>query len=320
MSTYGLGEVGFCDKGTLSTTKTDAFVLGYRSEAKLECNEESVSLYRGMEGRNLVNRKITGLKTFQPSMFMLKKVIQYAKEQCDIQAVTVPQSASADSEDVFQFTGNNILGIDFEYLISHQERSLMIAPEGQIEYEDHLTFMDAADSAAVADLGFTNEGKDDDKYKHPWFLSIQAPNGTNLGDRFNIKERKLSIKPVVERLQYNIPKSHFVEFLLEVLLENTSVAEVVTLMGKDMSPSILLKEKNNAAGTYYDGFDIDAGWLSQKITNHSIGDKQRDVKVQYKGQIPLYKVLGGFAFGDTNGGSAADTDGKEGTGGTLTIS
>lgn len=320
MSVYGLGEIGFCDKGTLSTSATDAFVMGFRAdEGKLESNEESVSLYRAMEGRNLVNRKITGLKTHQPSMWMLKKIIQYAKEQCDIQLITVPQSGSADSEDVFPFVGNNILGVDFEFLIGNEERSLMIMPEGQIEYEDHLTFLDAADTNAIVDLGFTKEGKDDDKYKHPWFLSIQAPNGVDLGTRFNLKNRKCSIKPVVERLQYNIPKSHFIEFMLEVIIEDASVAEVVTIMNKAMSPSLLLKEKNNSAGTEYDAFDIGAGWLTQKLENHIIGDKQRDVKAVYKGQLPIYKVLGGFTFGDGEGGAVADADGTGGTGGTLTI-
>jgi hypothetical protein len=314
MAQRGLGEIGFCDKGTLSSTKTDPIAMGIRSNAKIEIADyNSVPLYRAQEGRNLVNRKITDLETFQPTMFMLKKFIEWSKAGCDIQAIAKKQSSSVGSEDVFPFIGNNILGVEFEYVISHEKRSLKAIPEGAIEYEDHLTFMDAADSVAAVDLGFSDEGRDEAKYKHPWFFAIEVPDGTDLSNRFNTKSRILTIKSKQNKTAYNLNESHYLEFMLDVIIESPSIAEVVAILNKAMSPSILLKEKNNSAGTLYDAFSFAAGKLTQKIDPLIIGDEQREVTVKYKGEVAINDIA--FAFGAGNGGDVADTTGLKG--GTL---
>lgn len=317
MSVQGLGEIALCDIGTLASTPNDAVAMGIRSKAKLIAADAPVELYRGQEGRNLVGRRIDDLETNQPTMFMLKKVIEWSRDHCDIQALSLPQSIVAGSEDVFKFIGNNRLGIDFEYMITQDKRTLKIMPRGQIEYEDHITFIDAADSDSAVDLGFSNEGRDKAKYKHPWFLAVESPKATDLFTRFNYKSREFMIKSVSEALAYDIPKAHYVEFTGSFVIEDASISEVVAIMNKDNSPSFLLKEKNNAAGTLYEAFDIAAGFLTMKVDPLTLGDDQRDVTVKFKGEIPLNKVLNGFAFGDGKGGETVDTIGT--TGGTIAI-
>lgn len=315
-SRAGLGEIAFCDKETLATTPNDAIAMGIRSTAKFDSEPfKTVQLYRSSQGPNLVNRKFNAAETYQPTMFMLKKFIEWAMDGADVQILSTKQDGG--SRNVFKFIGDNRLGIDFEYGITQDKRYLKPILEGAAEVGTHKAFIDSADSESAVDLGFTNEGKDEDAYKFPWFLAIEVPNATELVDKFSFVSRQFIIKtPQNKKLQYNRSKSDYINFMLEVAIEaKVSIAEVVAILNKGWSPSILLKEKNDAAGTTYDAFDLAAGYLTMPHPVEEYGDENRIITVKWEGDVPINNIS--FEFGTGKGGTAEDTTGT--TGGTLKV-
>lgn len=315
-SRAGLGEIAFCDLGTLATTPNDAVAMGIRSAAKIESEPfNTVQLYRSSQGPNLVNRKFNAAETYQPTMFMLKKFIEWAKDGADVQILTTKQDGG--SQNVFKFIGDNRLGIDFEYGITQDKRYLKPILEGAAEVGTHKTFIDGADSETAVDLSFTNEGKDEAAYKFPWFLAIEVPKTTALVDKFSFTSRQLIIKtPQNKKMQYNRSKSDYINIMLEVAIEaKVSIAEVVAILNKAWSPSILLKEKNQADGSTYDAFDIAANYLTMPHPVEEYGDENRIITVKWEGDVPINNIA--FEFGSGKGGSAEDSTGT--TGGTLKV-
>lgn len=309
-SRAGLKQIVLMDAGTLATTPVSPLAMGLRGEASMAITpHKPITDYRGRQLRNMINFKVEA-KSYQPTMQLLKALINWTNMNADAQIVTVPQSAGG-SVDCYKFVSDKKLGIGFEYLISADERSLKVILERAMEYERAKTFIDAADSetpVAITGLASPNsEGVDQAKYRAPYFLAFETPKATAPFTIDDIIERSLSIKTASKKSAYNTDIVDYLEIELILKVSDASVAKLITQMSKDMSTTIYMKEQNT--GSFYDAFDFNANVLTQ-TDEFSIGDDERAITMKFSGKVPVYDVT--FQFGATYGGDAADTVGAKG--------
>ncbi len=311
-SIAGLKQILLCDSGTLLTVPTNPHVAGLRNAATMARTPfKDVKTYLNQSLRNMINFKID-FESLQPSLGKLKSMIGWANLNCDAQIVTSPQSIGGSS-DVYQFIGVNKLGLDFEYLITADKRSMKTTLEAAMEYNRAQAMVDSADTtAAIAVAGITGAGNDYTKYRAPFFLAFEAPQATALFAAQDLTERSFSIKTKNKKDLYNTSMVDYLTFNFTIAARDASVAKQVVMMSKDMSPNILVKEQNNSP--FYDAFDFNAGVLSL-VDEYNDADEARAIKLIFSADVPIGDIT--FSFGATFGGDAADTTGIKG--GTMKI-
>lgn len=310
ISRAGLKQIVLMDSGTLGTTPVNPIAMGVRAGATLDITpHKTVKDYRERNLRNMLNFKLEA-ESFQPTMKMLKALINWTNMNMDAQVVTVPQTA-AGAVDVFKFVSDKALGLGFEYLITADKRSLKVMLERAMEYDRAKTFIDAADSdtaVAVTGLAAPNtEGQDFTQYRLPYFLKFESAKGTAPFGINDIIERSFSIKTVGKKSAYNTDIVDYLMVSISFKVMDATIAKLITQMTKDMSTSILLQEQNS--GSFYDSFDFNAGVLTQ-TDEFKVGDDERAITMKFEGKVPVYDVS--FQFGATYGGDAADTTGVKG--------
>ncbi|NJD22626.1 MAG: hypothetical protein FIA82_08160 [Melioribacter sp.] len=313
----GLQQILACDAGTLLTTPAGAVAMGFgKDKAFEETDFEPQTVYGNIKLVDFKKLLVSGLSS-QPTMFMLKKSFDFLNGGGDLQVVTPKQNASTNSEDVMQFVGDYLLGLDFELSISQDVRTMKWIWERILEKAAALTFKDTWDSASIVSVaGVTDtdiEGKNYSYRRAPKMLAMEAPQGTSIAlVDYQRLERKLTIKTKPIKNDQKQSLTNLYTVTLEIAGTGQQVADLVTLAGKAETPSVLIKEGN--AGAYYDKFVIPAYKLG--IGNEfKIGDDKRESRIKLEGDINIFAHS--FAYGTNNGGAADDTTGI--TGGTMTI-
>ncbi len=311
----GLRQLVACDAGTLATTPANALAFGYRSKTALKITEfKNTADYLERSLRNKVNFNVSG-ESFQGTMQMLSRMLSWANLNADIQMITNKQSASASSDDVFKFTGDNKLGIGFEFVMNDEKRSLTPTFEGALEYDNAVTLIDSADSETAVDFGLSNaEGIDETAYRYPFYISFESPKTTAVFSKADIQSREFKMTLEGQKDAYNKLVAQYLKLEISITGFEATISKVVEQMNKNMSSSILWKEQNGADSSLYAGIDIAEGVLHQ-TNEFTIDDENRILVAKYVGKIPLYEHS--FLFGTGNGGAAEDTTGA--TGGTIKI-
>ena len=313
MSRAGIIQIAMCDLGTLATTPANPILLGIGGEKSLIISpHKQIDLFPDKKGRNMENHKAEGLSN-QASMLVLSSLINFLNFNADVQIITTKQSADANSEDVLQYVGNNVFGLDFEYEVGADKRGVKITLERAFEYLVSKTLIDAADSnTAKAFTGITDVGgRDFSKYRPPYFLAAESPAGTALFNPMSINSRKLTIKTKNSKNIYNASIVDMLQFNLEIVATEASIAKFITEMNKAEGSKFLWKEGNG--GTNYDGFDFNTNVLTQS-DEKTISDKERIIKATFSGSEWISNISWDL---EVSGGGAAAGDGS--VGGTMKI-
>lgn len=316
-SINGIKSLIMCDGGTLATTPVDAIAVGLRNAASHKFNNyRPVKDYRNAEFPNMYQH-IVEAETLQPTMQLMQKVFtKWPNLKGDVQLVTVPQDpADSTSDDVLKFIGANAIGISGEFKYTDEKRSAILTMKRALSAAAHQALIDAMDSdTAVAVTGITNRGEDTSLFRPFNLLALEAPKATALlADNADIDSMSLSIKSLgteVKLQGYDLVSKVNVTFEVNIL--NASAAKIVELLGKGVSPSVLVKFANSS--TFYDAFDFAAGALVLKM-DYDNNDSSRILKLTAQRDFDLWELA--FSFGATFGGDAADTKGIKG--GTLKI-
>jgi len=307
-SRAGLKQLVLCDAGTLLTTPSNPLAAGLRNSATMERTPfKEVKDYRNRLLKNMINFKIEW-ESLQPTMLMLKCLTGWINLNCDAQVITVPQTISSGG-DVYQFIAANKAGLDFEYIISADKRSLKPTLEVAMEYERAKAFIDAADSTGQTVFGsIQGDGADFTKYRAPYFLSFEVPKTTAVFGAQDLVERTYSIKTKNKKSIYNASIVDYLTFEFSITARDASILKQIDVMSKDVSPAVYIKEQNN--GSYYDAFDFNTGVLTLH-DEFKDGDDDRTLKLTFSADVPIGDIA--FQFGAAYGGDASDGGNKGGT-------
>lgn len=307
-SNPGLGRILFCDEGTLAAAPGNPIALGFRGEAKLDVTpHKTVKEQGGGELPNMRNFKFEA-ESYQPTMKMLSSMIDRLNLNCDIEVVTAKQAGAEPKADVYKFSGLYKLGLGFEYTISGDKRSLKVTCEGAFEEDKALALLETVQTAVPASVTLTHpEGNDFASYRAPYFMSLSY-GGSNAVEVRDIISRSFTVKTVSSKDIYNSDIAGRLEFNLEVVTRDASIASVIANLNKGRSLSLLMKEKNK--DNFYDAFDFAPGALI-RTDEYAVGDKERQAKISFKREVSIYDAE--FLFGAAYGGDSSDAGAKGGT-------
>lgn len=315
----GIKQILACDVGTLSGgSPTGAVAIGFGKGKQLKISDHKTEkAWPNITMHNMKNFALEG-ESFQPTLFAVKKSLDFLNGGCDVQMVTPNQTMSSGSDDVAKFIGNYLMGLMFEWTIAHDKRTLKWMFERAMEYENYQTFIDTWDSeTAVSVTGVTDvdiEGKNYLYRRSPKYLAIESPVGDSLSlSNYERIERKVVLKS--KETQKNDLNQSIVDLAtisIELVGRGKQVADLVTLAGKAETPSVLIKEGN--AGSLFDAISIPAFkvGIGDEFT---IGDDKRESRIKLEGDIPITDIS--FLYGTDNGGGSTDTTGL--TGGTIKL-
>ncbi len=309
-SLAGINRIVLCEAGTALTTAGNAMALGFRSPGSLDITPfKDIKDYRSRSLRNMLNFKFEA-ESYQTSLYHLKQLIYFCNCNADCELVSSKQNAQGD-QDVFQFFGDNIIGIDFEHTISVAKRSTKITLERAMEYDRAKTLIDSADSAtAMTYTDMVNAGESDALYRSPYYMAFECPKSTELFPLVDIVDRSLTIKTKGKKTEYNLSKVDYLNFVLKITGREASIEKLITQMGKDMSAGVYFKEKNT--GSYFDAFEFEPGILTLK-DEFKIADDDRNITVTFEADVPLFDI--DIQTGVSAGGSETDDN----AGGTMRI-
>jgi len=307
----GINQIAIVDKGSLLTTPAGKVVLGLRTPSQLEFTPfNPITDYRERDLRNFINAKITA-KTLQPNIDMLNNLVStiLPDRGGDVELLAVPQSSGVDGG-CFQFNGdNNYMGVEFDWIMSSKERSMAFDLQVALEYEEMAALIDAADANTPATLGVTNYNILFADQKHPYIVV-----GDAVFTKDEIIDYNFSLKPVgSERSIYNRLVADYIMVYFDLTVRAATISNLVSVLARDLSPALVVREDNNVGGTLFDRFSMAAGVLSLNMDPAYIGDDKRYLRLVYKGKVPLGNLA--FSYTTANGGNNSDyTDG-----GTVTI-
>jgi hypothetical protein len=302
-SNPGIKQLVSCNAGTLSTTPVDPVASGIRNAGlfKRTAYKPVKDILNG-SWRNKENFRIES-ETIQSTMLALKKSIDWLNLNCDTQMIDY-------NGNCYKFTGNNALGLEFEYNIDGDRRTLKHILEAAFPYADAKSMIDAADSETpVTFTGITGRGEDASKVRTPFFLAFEFPKSTTVLTRREIAKRSYSIKTKSKKSEEdNTSWVDYISFEVSLSFRNASIAKQVELMTKDNAPSLYIKEGN--LGSCYDAFDFAAGMLTLE---DEFEDTDEDSIITLKLVRDIHKSDISFLFGASYGGDASDGGTKGGT-------
>jgi hypothetical protein len=313
ISKSGNHQFGLCDLGTLATTPADPIAMGIRGAYAMKTSAyKPIKDYLQRTWRNMINFRVEA-ESYQPTMFMLSKMIEWLNGNVDAQIITKKQTSGASNGDVYKFTGTRKAGLDFELMFNSDKRSLKPILEVALPYTDAQTFIDLADSdTPIALPTITGPGEDQLLFRRPSFVKFEAPDASTILTKDEIVSRSYSIKTKSKKQdETNMSIVDYLTFELTMKFRNASVAKHIEIMSKDNAPSVTIRELNNAA--FYDEWKFSAGVLT---LDHELddADEDRSLTLKFMADVFLFDIA--FLFGATYGGDVSDGGTK---GGTMTI-
>lgn len=309
----GINQIVLCKRGTLATLEPPNIIaVGLRKPAELTFEPlHTTTDYRERETRNFLNANVKA-ETLQPTLQMIKDIVDAGIPDggMDCEVLAVPQTTGV-SGGCFQFRDDGVttpeqyIGVDFEWKVTKEMRSIEFDCNVALPYTQMKSLIDAADSNTPGTFGLTNYGNDFTKQRS---VDIEISDATFNGDE--LLDFSFSMKNVGDKSVYNRTKTNFFAFQVEFTFRSATIANIVTALERNISPSLTFKVNQ---GAFFDRVIFNAGALALKTTP-LIADKSRTVKLTYSGQVPWVNLA--FSNGTTDGGNQTDyTDG-----GTITVS
>lgn len=302
-SNPGIKQLVSCNLGTLDTTPVDAIASGIRNAGSFKRTAyKPVKDVLNGSWRNKENFRIES-ETLQSTMFALKKSIDWLNGNCDTQMIDYDGNC-------YKFAGNNVLNLDFEYLVDGDKRTLKHIYEAAFPFNDAKNLIDGADSETpVTFAGLTGRAEDQTKLRTPFFLAFEFPKATTVLTRREISKRSYSIKTKSKKSEEdNCSMVDYISFEISLSFRNALAAKQVEIMAKDNAPSLYIKEGNS--GTFYDAFDFAAGVLTLE---DEFEDTDDESIITLKLIRDVHKSDIAFQFGAAYGGDASDNGTKGGT-------
>jgi len=306
-SQAGIKALGIMAIGSIASP-TYFTPMGLRGKSVVTFEEfNQPETHRAQKLRNMVNIKIdTG--TLQGSggksdLYTLFSLVNFVKQGGVDAQVVLMEGAKASNiftGDVLNFSGDDHLGIGFEFNLSPKGREHKVMLEAAVHYTRAESIILAAKTNAQlagfnAGSALLNQGIRYDYYAAPFLSSLQAPSGTDLFDKTDWKNWNLSIKTVGEKSELN-NRDHvnYCEVVFEFIGSNAGIMndKIQTMLAKANEVGLVLGMGLDSGTTQTLSFAPGQLALNQVLT---FGDDERSIKMTWSGQVPVNDLLAGLA-------------------------
>lgn len=284
----GIRQAMFCKKGSFASP-SEIIAMGLGDEASLEITEQPIKGYQDEDLPHETNFK-ANFKTYQPTVTKIVNLILVHGVNGGVDAQFVGEKAFLGNvyTGVYDFSGANFLGLDFEIGLTMRSRYLQVTGEASLPNEVALMLLQSSITNTPKDLnalGLGHRGKNINDYKHPFFGSAQSPAGTLLCNGEEIVDRSLVIKSEGSKLQYNRTKINYARVVLEITIDKNRSWQLIEYLTKDRKASIRLEEKNSISAV--ETWEFGEGVLYRK---HEMPISKDDsfIKLTFEKKIPLY--------------------------------
>ncbi len=305
----GIKSIILMKKGSFAAP-TNLFVAGLRAPATMEMDYyNQTNDYRN---RVLTRKRSFKLETksYQTLMTDLKNFMEVFARDGGVDAQVAAEGLYTDVSDtksyggIFNFSGSNFFGLDFEFMIDNTERGISFTLENALQDLTAKNIIKSADTNTLLDIssyaGTNNPGGYLFGNVHPPFLtdvSIQETAGgafTTWLNAENIIERKLSIKSKsVKNERTNRSRIYGLTVDLEITTDQSGVTDLGNFLDKTDYIGVQLTESLSDGSTDKYIFEINT-LTNTKII--SLGDEERLFKFKVSGDVSLYD----YAFDTIN--------------------
>ena len=284
----GIRQALFCTKGTLATTPTNSIAMGLGDDCSLEMPELPVKGYQDEDLPNEMNFK-AGFKTYQPTVTKLANLFLVHALTGGMDAQLVGEKYYTNSySGVYNFNGNNFMGIDFKLIESMKARYLELTGEVSLPIENALALLQSSIVNTPEDLNtlsLGHRGKNLADYKHPFFGKIESPANTLLCNGEKIVDRSLTLESIGSKLQFNRTRISWVRVLLELTIDKSKSFELVEYLVKDRKAAVVIEEKDSVS--VVERWSFGEGVLYRKH-EMSVAKDDAMIKLTFEKKLPLF--------------------------------
>lgn len=299
MAVKGIRQILFCSKGQLlQVSPNNACSPGLSSEAKLVFEDVPVVDYREGDLPDKVKHTINARSHQVPFLLLYRFMTDFIFNGVDVQAVGEKESATPTYGGIFNYTGSKrFMGFDFEYVSSSKEKYCDLTFECSMDYIEHNTLLQDALTATpinLSTLSLGNRGVNPDIYRNPNFHSMASPIATTFVNGYEIIDRKLTIKTVGSKLEYDRSDVNWINVNLEITINRATAWDLVQHFTKSRYAAVQMVDKiglNN-----YENFTFNEGSLWRKHMVE-IGKDKRDIKFTFNRNITPYDISVNYTHG-----------------------
>ncbi len=292
MAIKGIRQIMFCSKDQLLQPSPNyACSPGLSSEAKLVMEDVPVVDYREGDLPDKVKHTLTA-KSHQVSFLILYRMFDdFIFNGCDVQAVGEKESSTPTYGNVFNYTGaKRFMGFDFEYMSSTKEKSCLFTFEASLDYQEHNALLQDSLTAAalnLSSLSLGTKGVQPTLYRNPNFHSLNHPVATTFVNGHEIIDRKLTIKSVSSKLEYDRSDLNWININLELTVNKAKAYDLVQHFTKSRYAGIQMIDRIGTSS--YENFTFNEGVLWRKHMVE-IGKDKREIKFTFNRNITPYDI------------------------------
>lgn len=289
----GIRQLLFCARDTLGSNELSYPVfLGVGNEGKYLITDKTVKGYRDEDIPSMVNHKIE-MKTFQMDFFILSRLIFHCSQRgADCQIVT-EKTAANNYGGVYNFTGNDFLGIDFEWKHTDKESSLSVTGEVSLSDLASSSLICAAQTNVPIDIPevdpqYGHRGIDLQLVRTPKFGSVQSPGGNALVNGHEVIERNFVIKTVSSKLASDRSSVKWLKVILDLTIDKSTASALSGYLGRAKNSALVFQEKTAAGSFFTYNFGSDLFFRKHEL---SIDKESSFIKLSFEKNIPLYEPI-----------------------------
>ena len=294
----GIRQAFCCDRNSLPTTPIYIVPQGLGDEGKLEILENHISGNNDEYFPSETNFKVSW-KTFQMDMYILGRLIFFGQIRgADFEVTT--EKTGLTYAGCYKFTGEKFLGIDWTWLESKAERSCEVIGEAAYPDDEAKVLIQSAivnTPTNLVPLGFLQKGKFTGNLVKPYFGHAKSPAGVILCNGEEIVDRKLTIKPVTAKINYNRSKTNYININLELTIDQTKSQDLLNYLNKSRLAYVELFEKFGVSSGYTYKFHDGVLWRKHSQT---VGKSEGNVKLSFNRNVTSSDVVVDGATGTVN--------------------
>jgi len=286
MSAIGLKQLILCDKGTLRANPSNPVAMGMGDEASFDRTETPI---KGNNDEDYLDRILHkySFKSYQFSAVILQRLLAFAKAGgADFQAVGQKTGPGAWTG-VYEYTGDNFMGLDWEITQSQKERSILVTPSTSYEGFVDLAIMQSANSLQPIDLaalGLGSLGINSDLYVAPDKQFASNYPNVLLCNEWEVIDRTYKIKTMGTKRYRDRTSVTFINFNFSITIDRVNAYDVVNYLANNRANTLTIGERLPNGSNFSYVFGGNLFWKKTELTNKK---SEGNIKLTFNRNISL---------------------------------
>lgn len=285
----GVRQAFTTQKGQLHLANPQGLIpVGYNSDGDFMIDEKPVADYRDRHLPNMTNFNYRAVSK-QPTMSMLAWFIFDYHRGCEAQ-ITLEKETSGTTGGVYNFDGENHMGIDFEWRENSEERSCEFTLEVDLENEVAMQVIQSASVNTPRDLnalGLGHRGQSLSNYRAPFPGVNESPIGTPLCNNEEILSKEFRIKNITTKRYRNRSRTVWINFYIRLLLDRSANFQLIELFSKQRNAAVKLSERNTLSSSFTYTFNEGVLFRKNKL---DLDKSKKEVEAVFEANVAIADI------------------------------